>query len=85
VIAVVAVLFVFLRPLENNPLPGWDGAPSVASRWRGAVIGALLCVAGVTLLASIKWGLKDDGLVCMAAVVTALVGARAVAALPVRR
>lgn len=85
VIAVVAVLFVFLRPLENNPLPGWDGAPNVASRGRGAVIGALLCVAGVALLASIKWGLKDDGLVCMAVVVTSLVGARAVAALPVRR
>lgn len=80
VIAVVAVVFVFLRPLENNPLPGWDGVPRVASRGRGAVVGALLCVAGVALLASIKWGLKDDGLVCMAVVVTALLGARAVAA-----
>ncbi len=82
VVAVVAVLFVALRPLENNPLSGWDGAPGVTSRARSTAIGALLCVAGVALLAAIKWGLKDDGLVCMAVVVTALVSARAVAARP---
>ena len=80
VVAVVAVLFVALRPLENNPLSGWDGAPSVTSRGRSAAMGVLLCVAGVALLAAIKWGLKDDGLVCMSVVVTALVSARAVAA-----
>jgi len=84
VIAVVATLFVFLRPLENNPLPGWDGAPRVTSRGQGAVMGTLLCVAGVALLASIRWGLKDDGLVCMAVVVIDLLGARAVAAIPFR-
>ncbi|BBZ68934.1 acyltransferase family protein [Mycobacterium paraseoulense] len=80
VIGAVAVLFVALRPLENNPLSGWDGAPTVTGRGRGAAVGALLCVAGVAILAAIRWGLKDDGLVCMAVMVAALVGARVVAA-----
>lgn len=79
VVVAVAVLFVALRPLENNPLSGWDGAPAVMSRGWGAAVGALLCVAGVALLAAIRWGLKDDGLVCMAVVVAALVAARIVA------
>ncbi|OBB63628.1 acyltransferase [Mycobacterium sp. 852014-50255_SCH5639931] len=81
----VAVLFVALRPLENNPLSGWDGAPAVTGRGRGTAIGALLCVAGVAILAAIRWGLKDDGLVCMAVMVTALVGARVVAAASAKR
>ncbi|WP_055403885.1 MULTISPECIES: acyltransferase [unclassified Mycobacterium] len=85
VVGVVAVLFVALRPLENNPLSGWDGAPTVTARGRGTVIGVLLCVAGVAILAAIRWGLKDDGLVCMAVMVTALVAARAVTAAPAQR
>lgn len=85
VIVAVALLFVALRPLENNPLSGWDGAPTVSGRGRGAVVGGLLCVAGVAILAAIRWGLKDDGLVCMAVMVTALVGARVAAAAPAKR
>ncbi len=87
--ALVAVLFVTLRPLENNPLPGWDG-PIAVSGARGISTGILLCVAGMATLASVKWGLKDDGLYCMAVVLAALVGARALsgsrsaAELPVR-
>lgn len=77
---VMAVLFVMLRPLENNPLPGWDGAPAITSRWQGTVVGMLLCVAGATILAAVKWGLKDDGLACVAIMLGALVAARAVAA-----
>ncbi|WP_077090533.1 acyltransferase family protein [Mycobacterium rhizamassiliense] len=77
---VVAVLFVALRPLENNPLSGWDGVPAVTSARRGAVIGALLCIAGAATLALVKWGLKDDGLVCVSVVVSGLVSARALAA-----
>lgn len=34
-VAAVAVLFLLLRPLENNPLPGWDGAPNITSVGRG--------------------------------------------------
>lgn len=75
-IGVVAVLFVALRPLENNPLPGWDGAPEVTSVRRGTAVGMLLCVAGAALLAAVKWGLKDDGLVCVAVMLAALVVAR---------
>jgi hypothetical protein len=77
--AVVAVLFVALRPLENNPLSGWDGAPTITSTWRGTAVGVLLCVAGVATLAAIRWGLKDDGLICVGTMVTALVTARMLA------
>ncbi|OBK22826.1 acyltransferase [Mycobacterium asiaticum] len=79
-IGVVAVLFLVLRPLENNPLPGWDHVPAVTSKWRGAAIGTLLCVAGAAVLAAVKWGLKDDGLVCVAVMLTALLTARGLAA-----
>ena len=78
-VALVALLFVALRPLENNPLSGWDGAPAITSIWRGAAVGTLLCVAGAATLAAIRWGLKDDGLVCVAVMVAALVAARGLA------
>lgn len=78
--AVTAVLFVMLRPLENNALPGWDGAPAITSRRQGTVVGMLLCVAGAAILAAVKWGLKDDGLACVAVMLGALVAARVVAA-----
>jgi Acyltransferase family len=76
---VVATLFLALRPLENNPLPGWDGAAAVNSVGRGALIGTLLCVAGAATLVAIHWGLKDIGLTFEATTVTALVAARALA------
>ena len=79
-VTLVALLFVALRPLENNPLSGWDGAPAITSIWRGAAVGMLLCVAGAATLAAIRWGLKDDGLVCVAVMVAALVAARGLAA-----
>ncbi|CAM2746244.1 acyltransferase [Mycobacterium intermedium] len=79
-VAIMAVLFAVLRPLENNALPGWDGAAAVTSVRRGAAVGLLLCVAGAAILASVKWGLKDDGLVCVAVMLAALVSARALTA-----
>jgi len=78
-VAVVAVLFTALRPLENNPLSGWDGAPTITSASRGAAIGMLLCVAGAATLAAVRWGLKDDGLICVAMMVAALLTARVLA------
>lgn len=81
VAAVVAVLFVVLRPLENNPLPGWDGPLAVAPG-RSAVVGSLLMVAGAATLVAIKWGLKDEGLLCVAVLLAALVGARVLASQP---
>ncbi|QLL07668.1 acyltransferase family protein [Mycobacterium vicinigordonae] len=78
-VGVVALLFVSLRPLENRPLPGWDGAPAITSARRGAVVGALLCVAGAAVLAAVKWGLKDQGLACVTVMLTALVTARVLA------
>ena len=74
--ALVGVLFVALRPLENNPLPGWDGGFVAAPGLRSAAVGTLLCLAAAATLVSVKWGLKDDGLVCVAVMLAALIGAR---------
>ncbi|GAS98017.1 acyltransferase [Mycolicibacterium canariasense] len=75
--AVVAVLFVALRPLENNPLPYWDGGTVTAAR--SATVGTLLCVAGAATLASVGWGLKGPGVLCVAVLLTALAAARSLA------
>ncbi len=72
----VAVAFVFLRPLENNPLPLWDGGYVAAPGARSAAVGLLLCAAGAATLASVGWGLKDAGIYCVAVMLAALVGAR---------
>jgi len=75
-VAAVAVLFLTLRPLENDPLPGWDGAASVPPGPRSIAVGVLLCLAGVATLAAVKWGLKSDGIYCVAIMIGALVSAR---------
>ena len=72
----VAVAFVALRPLENNPLPLWDGGFVAATGSRSAAVGTLLCVAGAATLVSVGWGLKGPGLYCMAAMLAALAAAR---------
>jgi Acyltransferase family len=36
----------------------------------------LLCLAGAATLAAVKWGLKDDGIYCVAVILAALVSAR---------
>ena len=72
----VATVFVALRPLENNPLPLWDGGYVAATGPRSAAVGALLCVAGAATLASVGWGLKGPGLYFVAAMLAALIGAR---------
>ncbi|KUH86717.1 MULTISPECIES: acyltransferase [unclassified Mycobacterium] len=77
--AVVAVLFIALRPLENDPLPLWDGGFIDGPGARSAAVGVLLCVAGAATLASVGWGLKDQGLVCVAVMLAALVAARRLA------
>ncbi|CAJ1580592.1 acyltransferase [[Mycobacterium] wendilense] len=76
VLAVVMVLFLVLRPLENAPLRGWDGAAPLAPGARSVAVGVLLCLAGAAILAAVKWGLKDDGIACVAVMLVALVGAR---------
>ena len=65
-----------LRPLENDPLPLWDGAHVASPGPRSAAVGTLLCIAGAATLASVTWGLKDQGLYCVAIVIAALIGAR---------
>jgi hypothetical protein len=77
--AAVALLFVALRPLENNPLQLWDGGFVEGPGGRSAAVGALLCIAGAATLASVGWGLKDQGLYCVAVMLAALVGARRLA------
>jgi Acyltransferase family len=76
----VAGTFVALRPFENNPLPLWDGGCVAAPGPRSAAVGVLLCVAGAATLASCAWGLKDEGLWCVAIIFISLVGARLLAA-----
>jgi hypothetical protein len=75
----VAVVFVTLRPLENNPLPQWDGGFVSTPGGRSAAVGTLLCLAGAATLASVGWGLKDQGLYWVAVMLVALVAARVVA------
>jgi hypothetical protein len=75
-VVLVATIFVALRPLENNPLPLWDGGFVSAPGSRSAAVGALLCVAGAATLTSVGWGLKDQGLYCVALMLAALVAAR---------
>jgi hypothetical protein len=77
--ALVAGLFLLLRPLENNPLPLWDGGRVSAPGWRSAAVGTLLVIAGAATLASVGWGLKDTGLQCVSVMLVALVAARTLA------
>lgn len=83
-VGLVGALFVVLRPLENNPLPGWDGAIAPAPGARSTAVGVLLCLAGAATLASVKWGLKDDGIICLTVMFAALLGARFLSRTPVR-
>ncbi|SRX94052.1 acyltransferase 3 [Xylanimonas cellulosilytica DSM] [Mycobacterium shimoidei] len=78
-VGLVGVLFVALRPLENSVLPGWDGGVVATPGSRSVAVGILLCLAAAATLASVKWGLKDDGLSCMAVMLSALLGARMLA------
>ena len=82
--AVVALAFVALRPLENDPLPLWDGGYVSGPGARSVAVGALLCIAGAATLASVGWGLKDQGLYCVTVMLIALVTARALASEPQR-
>lgn len=79
----VSAVFATLRPLENSPLPGWDGAATLHRGARSAAVGLLLCIASAAILASVKWGLKDDGLYCVTVMLAGLLGARVLAARPV--
>lgn len=82
--ALVAAVFVTLRPLENDPMPLWDGGFVATPGRRSAAVGALLCIAGAATLASVGWGLKDQGLYCVAVMLIALVAARRLASDPQR-
>ncbi|MGV0738920.1 acyltransferase [Mycobacterium syngnathidarum] len=75
----VAIAFTALRPLENNPLPLWDGGTVMRTGARSAAVGLLLCGAGAATLTSVAWGLKDQGVYCVAAMLAALVAARVLA------
>jgi hypothetical protein len=75
----VALVFITLRPLENNPLPLWDGGFIATRGRRSMAVGTLLCVAAAATLASVGWGLKDQGLYLVAVMLVALIGARLLA------
>lgn len=75
----VALAFVALRPLENSPLPLWDGGKVAGPGIHSSAVGLLLCTAGAATLTSVAWGLKDQGVYCVAVMLAALVAARALA------
>jgi hypothetical protein len=77
--ALVTLVFVTLRPLENSPLPLWDGGLVAKPGRRSMAVGALLCIAGAATLASVGWGLKDQGLYLVAVILVALATARGLA------
>jgi hypothetical protein len=77
--ALVALVFVTLRPLENSPLPLWDRGFVAKPGRRSMAVGVLLCIAGAATLASVGWGLKDQGLYLIAVMLVALAGARLLA------
>ena len=74
--ALVGIAFVALRPLENNPLPLWDGGSVPSTGMRSVAVGLLLCTAGAATLTSVAWGLKDQGVHCVVVMVAALIAAR---------
>ncbi|BDH57749.1 acyltransferase [Tsukamurella sp. PLM1] len=77
---VMFALFVVLSPLEHRRIPWWD-APVAASGAAGALVGALVCVAGLAVLLMAKEGLGSSaGRQAMVVFVGALAGARACAA-----
>lgn len=78
-VALVGTLFVLLRPLENKPLPLWDGGFVAQPGWRSLMVGVLLCAAAAATLASVGWGLKGYGIHCVAAMLAALAAARLLA------
>ncbi len=78
-VVTVGAAFAMLRPLENNPLPLWDGGSVTGPGRRSAAVGVLLCIAGAATLASVGWGLKDQGVFCVGAMLVALAAARALA------
>lgn len=74
---VMFALFVLLSPLEHRPLPWWD-ARVTAAGGRGALVGGLVCIAGVAALLMAKEGLGSSlGWQALAVFVLALLGARA--------
>ncbi len=75
----VGALFVALRPLETRTLPWWDGVVAEPSGRKSAAVGALVCAASAALLASVKWGLKDDGVFCVAVMLAGVITARRLA------
>ena len=78
----VGLAFVALRPLENSPLPLWDGGSVSMPGMRSAAVGLLLCVAGAATLTSVAWGLKDQGVYYVAIMVATLIAARWTASMP---
>ncbi|MCK0173047.1 acyltransferase [Mycolicibacterium sp. F2034L] len=84
-VVLVGAAFIALRPLENSPLPYWDGGAVTGPGGRSALVGTLLCVAGAATLVSVNWGLKEDGLWCVAAMLAALVAARISSSLTLTR
>lgn len=73
---VMFALFLALSPLEHRRIPWWDDRESARGA-RGAVVGTLVCIAGIAVLLMAKEGLGTRaGWTALAVFVLALVLAR---------
>jgi hypothetical protein len=77
--AMVGVLFVELRPMENNAARlGRRLHRRAGPAQRGRRRTVVHCRGAATLV-SVRWGVKGHGLICIAVLVIALIAARALA------
>ncbi|GIZ95416.1 acetyltransferase [Tsukamurella sp. TY48] len=76
---VMFALFLLLSPLEHRRIPWWDDRVTARGA-RGAVVGGLVCAAGIAVLLMAKEGLgSPTGWTALAVFVLAMVAARALA------
>ncbi len=73
---VVAIAFIALRPLENNPLPLWDGGAVAGTGIRSAAVGSTSLCGRCSHADLSGLGAERSGVYCVAVMVVALVTAR---------
>lgn len=77
-LALTALLFMLLSPLEDRPLPWWDAVVVEVRGSRSKIVGVSLTLAGMGTLGLAGLGLTPPGILVIAIVLTLLAVARAV-------
>lgn len=75
-LALTAVVFVLLLPLEDRPLPWWDAAVMPVRGTRSAIAGISLTLAGLGTLGLAGLGLAPAGVLTIAVILMLLTVAR---------